>query len=107
MSRYKDIDLCTKIIKKEFSSIESSGVSMYKKGRRDGLVLANGILRDDKRIPAADVVEVKHGEWQKHYKSGTTVSDGFVSSCCDMWNERKTPYCPQCGAKMDGREKNE
>lgn len=31
MSRYKDIDLCTKIIKKEFRSIESSGVSMYKK----------------------------------------------------------------------------
>lgn len=36
MSRYKDIDLCTKIIKKEFSSIESSGVSMYKK--EDGTV---------------------------------------------------------------------
>lgn len=53
-------------------------------------------------LPEADVVEVKHGEWQKHYKSGTTVSDGFVSSCCDMWNERKTPYCPHCGAKMDG-----
>ena len=58
MSRYKDIDLCTKIIKKEFSYIESSGVSMYKKGRRDGLVLANAILRDDKRIPVSDVVEV-------------------------------------------------
>lgn len=101
MSRYKDIDLCTKIIKKEFSSIESSGVSMYKKGRRDGLVLANGILRDDKRIPVSDVVEVKHGEWQKHYKSGTTVSDGFVSSCCDMWNERKSNYCPNCGARME------
>lgn len=58
-------------------------------------------------MPTADVVEVKHSEWQKHYKSGTTVSDGFVSSCCDMWNERKTPYCPQCGAKMDGERKDE
>lgn len=36
--------------------------------------------------PIADVVEVRHGHWGKHYKSGTTVSDGFVSSCCDMWN---------------------
>ena len=54
-------------------------------------------------LPDADVVEVKHGKWQKHYKSGTTVSDGFVSSCCDMWNERKTPYCPRCGAKMTER----
>lgn len=58
MSRYKDIDLCTKIIKKEFSCIESSGVSMYKKGRRDGLILANAILRDDKTVPVSDVVEV-------------------------------------------------
>ena len=102
MSRYKDIDLCSKIIKKEFSIIESSGVSMYKKGRRDGLVLANGILKDDKRIPVSDVVEVKHGEWLKHYQSGVTVSEGFVSSCCDMWNERKSNYCPNCGARMDG-----
>lgn len=49
-------------------------------------------------------IETKHGQWQKHYKSGTTVSDGFVSSCCDMWNERKTSYCPNCGAKMDERK---
>ena len=58
-----------------------------------------GILAD---LPAADVQEARHGQWQKHYKSGTTVSDGFVSSCCDMWNERETPYCPYCGARMDG-----
>lgn len=58
-------------------------------------------------LPDADVVEVKHGQWQKHYKGGTTVSDGFVSSCCDMWNERKTPYCPHCGAKMDIERKEE
>lgn len=60
-----------------------------------------GCLED---TPTADVVEVRHGQWQKHYKSGTTVSDGFVSSCCDMWNERETPYCPHCGAKMDGKD---
>ena len=60
-----------------------------------------------KRFPTADVVEVKHGYWQKHYKSGTTVSDGFVSSCCDMWNERKTSYCPNCGAKMNKGEDEE
>lgn len=58
MNRYKDIDLCAKLIKKEFSLIKSSGVSMYQKGRRDGLVLANAILRDDKRVHTADVIEV-------------------------------------------------
>lgn len=73
MSRYKDIDLCSKIIKKEFSSIESSGVSMYKKGRRDGLVLANGILKDDKRIPVSDVVEVVRCKDCKYAKKSKDV----------------------------------
>ena len=59
-----------------------------------------------RQFPIADVTEVRQGKWKKHYKSGTTVSDGFVSSCCDMWNERKTPYCPNCGAKMDGERKD-
>lgn len=58
-------------------------------------------LSNCKVHPIANNAETKHGQWQKHYKGGTTVSDGFVSSCCDMWNERETPYCPHCGAKMN------
>lgn len=58
-------------------------------------------------LPTADVAEVRHGEWLKHYRSGTTVSDGYVSSCCDMWNERKSQYCPHCGAKMNEERKDE
>lgn len=54
-------------------------------------------------IPAADVVEVVHGRWVTHYRSGTPAAEGYVSTCCDMWNKRKSPYCPNCGAKMDGR----
>ena len=52
-------------------------------------------------VPAADVEPVKRGMWGKVYKSKVTVSDGYVSSCCDMWNERRTRYCPNCGARMD------
>lgn len=103
MSRYKDIDLCAKIIKKEFSYIKSSGVSMYKKGRRDGLVLANAILNDDKRVHPADVVEVKHGEW-------IVDEEGFVicSECGEehTWDEFRPLYCDMCGAKMDGERKD-
>lgn len=54
-----------------------------------------------------EVVEVKNGEWLNCYKSGVTVSEGFISSCCDMWNASKTPYCPYCGAKMDENEVEE
>ena len=56
------------------------------------------------RIPAADVAPVRHGRWVTHYLSGTTVAEGYVSTCCDMWNNRKCDFCPNCGAKMDGAE---
>lgn len=51
---------------------------------------------------AANVAPVVHGRWVTHYRSGTPVAEGYVSTCCDMWNNRKSDYCPNCGAKMDG-----
>ena len=53
-------------------------------------------------LPAANVAPVVHGRWVTHYRSGTPVAEGYVSTCCDMWNNRKSDYCPNCGAKMDG-----
>ena len=46
-----------------------------------------------------EAVPVHYGQWAKQYRSGVSVSNGVVSSCCDMWNERETKYCPYCGAK--------
>lgn len=51
-----------------------------------------------------EVREVSHGKWLKEYASGTIASQGFVASCCDMWNERETSFCPYCGAIMEGAE---
>ena len=62
----------------------------------------NDLAEDFHSIPAADVAPVVHGRWVTHYRSGTPVAEGYVSTCCDMWNKRKSPYCPNCGAKMDG-----
>lgn len=60
-----------------------------------------------RRIPAADVVEVKHGEW---------ISDDadilFHCSECETqvstsWDyESDWGYCPNCGARMDGERKD-
>ena len=54
--------------------------------------------------PAADVAPVVHARWVTHYRSGTPVAEGYVSTCCDMWNNRKSDYCPNCGVKMDGKK---
>lgn len=72
---------------------------------------AGECLRDCKEaidsIPAADVAPVVHGRWVTHYRSGTSVAKGYVSTCCDMWNNRKSDYCPNCGARMDGGADND
>lgn len=55
--------------------------------------------------PTADVAEVRHGVWEE-YLDGHEL----MCSCCKttFWNEDcngGTNYCPDCGAKMDGGNK--
>ena len=61
--------------------------------------------------PTADVVEVKHGEW-------VLTKTEFGWNCCEYPTEYKCslcgrtakqeePYCPHCGAKMDGGKRND
>lgn len=47
------------------------------------------------KAPAADVAPVVHGRWIKG-PSNPYCSECFVE-CRD-----ETPFCPNCGAKMDG-----
>lgn len=65
-------------------------------------VFAEGVYTVIEAIPAADVSPMEHGKWVSMYRSGVKVERGYVSTCCDMWAERSSPYCPNCGARMDG-----
>ena len=51
-------------------------------------------------MPAADVAPVVHGRWIKDIPMGYRCS----RSDCRCLSVCKTPYCPKCGAKMDGKE---
>lgn len=60
-------------------------------------------LRAIRELPAADVTPVVHGQWALK-----VIDDAYepVCSACGyipgirFWN---APYCPSCGARMDGR----
>jgi hypothetical protein len=66
-----------------------------------------------KSTPAADVVEVRHGEWE--IKTDDYDCEYMMCSCCkeefypvDEDTVDATPkYCPNCGAKMDGKRKEQ
>lgn len=60
------------------------------------------------KIPAADVVEVRHARWEIN-------CDGYYPYCTNCAYEpprvsgkdMRTLYCPNCGVKMDGGNPNE
>lgn len=49
------------------------------------------------RLPAADVVEVRHGRFGKHTSPFTAPCSECGTSMNTHWH-----YCPNCGAIMDG-----
>lgn len=68
-------------------------------------LFADGVYAVLETFPAADVVEVVHGEWVEHEwaeeENGLLISN-FECSVCRNWERKKSDYCPNCGAKMDG-----
>ena len=56
--------------------------------------------------PTADVAEVRHGKWQPCYEDWRKQIEGDECSACGFQhygtNIRDYPYCPNCGARMDG-----
>ena len=64
--------------------------------QKKGVLMAISKLKE---APAADVVEVRHGYWIDgkcgHYK---------ICSECKQIADFDFDYCPNCGAKMDGKD---
>ena len=64
------------------------------------------ILTEIQYAPVARVEEVKHGYWINHYSDLYPADCTQECSIChaeeggNLWNDN---YCPNCGARMDGR----
>ena len=70
----------------------------------------NACLEKISKLPAADVVEVKRGEWricEEHTSISKTrgrethVTTWKCSNCFATNGRRKSNFCPNCGAKME------
>ena len=69
-------------------------------------------LCDIAEQPTADVQEIKHGYWIDK-PTGRYCHIGSYCSVCQeksgiggIESNRHKPYCPNCGAKMDGKGDN-
>lgn len=48
----------------------------------------------------------RRGRWKFNIDDrGWSWDEPYVCDQCGKWNGIETPYCPHCGAKMDGEEK--
>ena len=63
----------------------------------DDIILLQGAVG---MIRSADVVEVKHSCWEKSNNKRTCKACGFFY----YTNNDYFNYCPNCGAKMDGKD---
>lgn len=53
-------------------------------------------------IQAADVAPVRHGRWKCTKPCPICGEDRFKGLDADIWADWEPPYCPNCGARMDG-----
>ena len=74
-------------------------------GRHTGLAIC--IASEIAEIPAADVTPVVYGRWGTgRFNLETGNYEEQCTSCRNFSKEYGKPYCPNCGAKMDGGDGN-
>lgn len=66
----------------------------------------NAAIREVASFPAADVAPVVHGRWEMRPTWMATDTGPEYKAYCTVCNEPnkqyQPPFCPHCGAKMDG-----
>lgn len=97
MSKYIDREELLKDIGDSVRFSSRNGVSAELRG-------AHKIVDRIFSAPTVEVVEVVHGRWEIRNLYDAV---GYRCSACDLTSDYDTPYCPLCGARMDGERKCE
>lgn len=110
MAEYKDITSIKEQIAHVKRNVKSEN-SAYLIGYISALSTVEGMIAS---LPAADVEPMKHGKWvsmlvKRPDWKGNMQSYYQPNTCseCHVGLAEKTNYCPNCGAKMDGKEVQE
>lgn len=61
-----------------------------------------GILEHIDAQQTVDAVPVRHGSWIGGEIGQCSVC-GYTGCASDIWNTGDIMFCPNCGARMDGR----
>jgi rubrerythrin len=60
------------------------------------------------KIEQGDVVEVRHGKWEYLWFDAVCSECGYINKADTITRCRNDPpYCPNCGAKMDGERRDQ
>lgn len=54
------------------------------------------------KTPTIDAVPVRYGQWECQKPCPVCGEDRFKGLDADIWADWEPPYCPNCGAKMNG-----
>ena len=107
MARYIDADKLIDTLK----AIQQEHSPNLTKATNEAIDLGLSLsMRKVREQPTADVVEVKHGKWVDKFNRNRIATQSFCSVCGNhsgiggIESNRHKPYCPNCGAKMDGEE---
>ena len=90
-----------------------SAEKLYNAGYRKSTEVAEEIFAEIEYAPTADVVEVRHGEWTDKPTGAYSRMQSWCSACGKhsgiggIESNRHKPYCPNCGAKMDGERRED
>ena len=65
---------------------------------------ANAVYYNLQNLPAADVVEVRHGRWEN---GGNGLYDTCTACGEEIYLAIPMNYCPNCGARMGKEDEHE
>ena len=105
MSKYVDAGLMISMAQEKYSSPDATAIDQYD---------AIAVIRAIEKMPPADVAPVRHGAWKEERKwvdgFGTWVTDRTCSECGHLIRRQTVVvaprFCEDCGALMNGGEKD-